>query len=92
MHKLDRTLLDGTGKRVFAHCRKCDSPLAELRGVDTASVIWVDDRRVGFQTTPKPDGASLYEFVCRCGAEPARRASTLDAEFAAASPKGRVYL
>lgn len=82
-----RMLLDGTGKRVSAHCRKCGRRLAELRGVDTVKAVAVDDHRVGYAAT----GGS-YRFTCRCGATPRRRQATLDAEFAAASPRGRVYL
>jgi hypothetical protein len=87
----ERMLLDGHGKRVFAHCGKCREWLAELRGYDTAKAIFVDDRQVGFKSTPSATG-SLYQWTCKCGAAPQRRQAALDTEFAAAAPKSRIYL
>ena len=87
----ERMLLDEHGKRVFVHCRKCREWLAELRGYDTAKAIFPADVPVGFKSVPAATGG-LYQWTCKCGATPQRRQATLDAEFAAAPPRGRVYI
>jgi hypothetical protein len=84
-----RMLLDGTGKRVFAHCgkRTCHRRLAELRGVHSVKLVRFDEKRVGYRAA-----RDHHWFTCQCGAKPQRRRTTLNAEFAAAAPKARIYL